>query len=126
MLRAPLITACAGLILLAGCANFSDPRPESVTVSSSGVEARMSDGALCLGPRPDAALAWSGQLEGCATPYAYEARIDSRSNILRTVLEEIFDAIGYEDGLAPIAMVEITDAAGRSYSFASPPPPLEE
>lgn len=121
MQRFPLVTALIGAALLTSCANLGPATPQQVTVSSTGVEARMSDGSLCLGPRPEAAQAWSGQLEGCATPYAYEARIDNRSNLLRTVLEEIFDAIGYEDGLAPVAMVTITDDAGRSFGFASPP-----
>jgi opacity protein-like surface antigen len=115
-----IISALILAAALAGCA-ASAPRPVEVTLDRTLLEVRLSNGQTCLGPAPDAVDAgWSGTLQGCAVAWPYTVDIDTRTNPVRFVLQEIFTAIGLADALAPVATVTLTDDAGRLRRFASP------
>ncbi len=117
-----LLFLTAATVGLSACA-ATPPRPVEVSLSQTLLEVRLSNGQTCTGPAPAAAAAgWSGTLEGCAVALPYEVTIDPGTNPVRFVLQEIFTAIGLTDAIAPIATVTITDATGRTRTFASPPP----
>ncbi|WP_114966913.1 hypothetical protein [Alkalilacustris brevis] len=123
----PLRMMALGLGLvggLAACAPAGDPVPRDAALTRDMLSVTMSDGQRCFGPRPAEATAqgWQGRLEGCSAAYAYEVRLDPRSNPLREIIGAIFAALTLDDQLAEVAEVGITGADGRRYVFASPPP----
>jgi len=73
MIKRPVFVAC--LLVLAGCAVPQVSAPvvvQSVVLYRQTVTALMSDGALCVGQRPQGAKIWSGVMTGCAYPLAYQ------------------------------------------------------
>ncbi len=62
------------VLLLSGCAALArapDPRPALVILYRDTLTVQMSDGALCIGLRPQGPQRWSGVLQGCATPLGF-------------------------------------------------------
>ena len=105
--------------LLGGCLN-TQPQPQTVTVSATGIEVQMSNRQTCIGPAPVPGASWSGTLQGCDAPYPYRVTLDVSANPLRAVLETGASALGLT--LAPIAEVEIDGPAGNTWRFQSPEP----
>lgn len=97
-------------LALSGCAaGPGAERPERVRLTPSQLSVEFRDGSTCragMGPGGGA-----GRFEDCAQAAAYEVRI-GRQNLLAPVLGEI---------VSPIALVLVTDAAGRVHRFRMPP-----
>ncbi|QBY01054.1 hypothetical protein E2K80_10220 [Rhodophyticola sp. CCM32] len=126
MLRHPTILTAAALIALSAC-SIGPARPLSVALTETNITVPMSNGTTCRDTAsPGAGNQWSGNLQGCPTPYAYTVEIDPGTNPVRYILQEIFTALGNPDVIAPVARVTITDDTGRTRVFASPQPSLED
>lgn len=122
MMRPLTLLPIAAAAALVACA-MNPPRPLSVSLTEAMLEVPMSNGTICTGNAPEGASAgWSGTFESCPTPYGYTVEIDTRTNPFRYVLEEVFTALGGPDVIRPLATVTITDATGRTRTFASPTP----
>ena len=113
------------LLFVAACGVQTSSRPEAVLVERDRIPVSMSSGWPCMGFRTDetrTADGWAGRLEGCPDAYPYRVSLYGMSNPLRTLLVEVFEAIGAEDLIAPAALVEITTDTGHVYRFRSPDP----
>jgi hypothetical protein len=107
-----LLPACAGLTL--------SPVPQAARLSDSTLTVTLSDGTTC---RADwAAAGGAGRLDGCGQGYDYAVTVAENPNILRKLVDGVFAALGAEGVSPPLATVVLTDATGRDFTFASPPP----
>ena len=94
--------------------------PASARLSADVLTVTLTDGSVC---RADwAASGGVGRMEDCGAGFGYVVNVEQSPNILRQLAVGIVDALGADGALAPLAEVVLTDASGRDYSFASPPP----
>ena len=110
------------LLGLAACAPVAGSMavPASARLSADVLTVTLTDGLVC---RADwAASGGAGRMESCGAGYGYAVSVVEKPNILRQLAVGVVDALGAEGALAPLAEVVLTDASGRDYSFASPPP----
>lgn len=112
----PRILPFALLVTLAACA-VPAPVPQAARLSAETLTVTLSDGTTCR-----TAWAAEGRLDGCGPGYGYAVRVVENPNLLRQVAQGLFGALGAEGVLAPMAEVVLTDAAGGSWRFVSPPP----
>ena len=120
MLR-PVLALSAALTLSA-CASFGTaPRPAEVQLTKDQLVVSLTDASRCTMARPEGA-AWEGTLEGCAIAWPYAVQLDPRSNILRQLIDAIFER-SETVRLNAFGTVTITDpATGEVFRFVSPPP----
>ena len=78
-------------------------------------------GAPRTAPQPLAAEIGSGAFGNC--PGLTWRIVPQAPNLLRRVVEEGLALLAADSLLAPNVLIEVTDAAGRTTAFASPPPP---
>ncbi len=109
----------APLLLLLAC-GLAPPVPQAARLSADHLTLVMSDGTSCKAP------VGVGQMPGCGAGLIFRVDLVENPNLLRRVMEGAFGALGAEGALAPMAVVTVTDAAGRDYRFVSPPPVPEE
>ena len=110
------------LLGLAACAQGAGSMavPASARLSADVLTVTLTDGSVC---RADwAASGGAGRMESCGAGYGYAVSVVEKPNILRQLAVGVVDALGADGALAPLAEVVLTDASGRDYSFASPPP----
>jgi hypothetical protein len=108
------------LTLLAGCAAVGQPVPQAARLSSEVLTLTLSDGTVC---RADwAAAGGTGRLEPCGPGYDYAVDVVENPNLLSQIFTGLTEALGAEGAVAPLAEVTITDPAGRTRVFVSPPP----
>ena len=107
---------------LAGCAGFDmSPRPAQVSLTQDQLVVTLSDASRCEMARPEGA-AWSGQLQGCSLNWPYMVELDTRSNILRRLVEAIFQPANGLVTLNALGTVTIVDPSdGTEFVFVSPP-----
>ncbi|SEN60744.1 hypothetical protein SAMN05216227_101846 [Pseudorhodobacter antarcticus] len=105
----------APLALLVGCAGMTAV-PTSARLGAEGAVIELSDGSRCMAPMGAARLA------SCGAGYDSLVQIEENPNLLRRFLAEGFVAMGGQGILAPMGVVTLTDAQGRAFQFASPPP----
>lgn len=111
-LALPLLSACALL--------QAEPVPQAARLSDSTLTVTLSDATVC---RADwAAAGGAGRLEGCGAGYDYRVTVAENPNILRQLVDGVFAALGAEGVTPPLGTVVLTDATGRDFTFASPPP----
>lgn len=106
------------LALLAGCAGLTDPQPLAARLSADALTVTLTDGSVCR-------TGWQarqGRLADCGPGYDWQVEVVRDPNLLRQLAEGVFGALGAEGALAPMATVTLTDARGRAFRFASPPP----
>ena len=110
------------LLVLAGCAGFPGPPvPQAARLSSDVLTVTLSDATVCR-----AHWQAAGRLENCGPGFDYTVAVDQNPNILRKWVQELTLALNAKGVVPPLAEVVITDAQGRAYRFASPPPvPLD-
>lgn len=94
--------------------------PASARLSAEVLTVTLSDGSVCRANW--AAAGGVGRMEGCGAGFGYAVNVEQSPNVLRQLAVGIVDALGADGALAPLAEVVLTDASGRDYSFASPPP----
>jgi hypothetical protein len=137
----PILPAALALVLLAGCVAVdpltgdlvqTGPRAaqggtsEATRVSGSIVTAervtlRMSDGARCVGDRPEGeAAGWSGVTTGCGYELPYTVTFVQGGSAQRAVVEAVPVGAGPDGRLAPRAEVYVTDVDGLRRLFVSP------
>ncbi|WP_127045661.1 hypothetical protein [Pseudorhodobacter sp. E13] len=109
----------APVLLLLGC-GVAQPVPQAARLSADQLTVVMSDGSSCKAP------IGAGEMPGCGAGLSYRVDLVQNPNLLRRVVEGAFGALGAEGALAPMAEVTLTDTAGRSYRFVSPPPAPKE
>lgn len=109
------------LPLLAGCAALqAPPQPQAARLSNERLTVTLTDGTVC---RADwVAAGGAGRLEPCGPGFDYRVTVEENPNLLRQVFTEITGALGADGVVPPMAQVVVTDAAGRAFTFASPPP----
>lgn len=109
------------LALLAACAvPQADAVPQAARLSAEVLTVTLSDGSTC---RADwRAQGGAGRMEDCGAGIDWQVQELGDPNILRQIAEGVFAALGAEGALAPLAQVTLTDARGRAFRFASPPP----
>ncbi len=107
-------------VFLAGCAGFGGPAvPVAARLSADRLTLSLSDGTVC---RADwQATGGAGRLETCGAGFDYRVTPVEKPNLLRQLFDGITAALGAEGVLAPMAVVEVSDA-GRDWRFVSPPP----
>ncbi|HMO07511.1 MAG TPA: hypothetical protein PKD10_07660 [Paracoccaceae bacterium] len=103
-------------LVLAACAALP-PAPQTARLSAETLTVTLSDGTTCR-----TAWAAQGRLNGCGPGFGYEVRVVENPNLLRQIAQGLFAALGAEGALAPMAEVVLTDAAGATWRFVSPPP----
>ena len=104
--------------LLAGCVSAGQPPvPQAARLSADVLTVTLSDATVCR-------TNWqpAGRLDGCGPDFDYTVTVDQNPNILRKWVQELVLALNAKGVVPPLAEVVITDAQGRSYRFASPPP----
>ena len=106
----------AVMAVLAGCAALP-PEPQAARLSAETLTVTLSDGTTCRTP-----WATRGRLDGCGPGFGYEVRLVENPNLLRRLAVGLFGALGAEGALAPMAEVVLTDGAGGTWRFVSPPP----
>lgn len=104
------------IAVLAGCA-AAPPVPQAARLSADLLTVTLSDGTTCR-----AAWAAQGRLDGCGPGFGYAVRVVDNPNLLRRLAVGLFGALGAEGALAPLAEVVLTDGAGGTWRFVSPPP----
>ena len=108
----------AVLLLLAGCAGFSAaPVPQAARLSADVLTVTLSDATVCR-----AQWQAAGRLENCGPGFDYTVALDQNPNILRKWVQELALVLNAKGVVPPLAEVVITDAQGRAWRFASPPP----
>ena len=107
---------------LAACAPriVGNAAPATAKLSAEVLTVTLTDGTVCRANW--AAAGGEGRMEDCGAGLGYAVTVVEKPNILRQLAVGIVDALGAEGALAPLAEVVLTDASGRDYSFASPPP----
>ena len=117
MVKPVLMTA---LMLLAGCAvPGAAVVPQAARLSNEVLTVQLSDGTIC---RADwAAAGGAGRLEPCGPGYDYAVRKVEDPNLLRQLFTGLTSALGAEGVVPPMAEVVVTDAAGQTFVFVSPP-----
>ncbi|HSF65444.1 MAG TPA: hypothetical protein VLA78_13720 [Paracoccaceae bacterium] len=113
-MRAALIP----LLLLAACAALPSPQPQAARLSADTLTVTLTDGTAC---RADW-RAGAGRLADCGPGYDWQVEEVRDPNLLRQLAEGVLGALAAEGALAPMAAVTLTDAQGRVFRFASPPP----
>lgn len=94
--------------------------PASARLSADVLTVTLTDGTVC---RADWAVTGGvGRMEGCGAGFGYAVNMVQSPNVLRQLAVGNVEALGAEGAFAPLAEVVLTDASGRDYSFASPPP----
>ncbi len=118
MLRSTLALS-AGLALGA-CATFGpSPRPADVSLTEDALVVVLTDASRCTMARPKGEV-WSGALEGCAIAWPYEVALDPKNNILRRLVQAVFERTDAVT-VAALGTVVITDpGTGDVYTFVSP------
>lgn len=112
LLALPILSACAAL--------QTGPVPQAARLSETTLTVTLSDATVC---RADwAAAGGTGRLEGCGAGYDYAVTVAENPNVLRQLWQGIVQALGAEGISPPLATVVLTDATGRDFTFASPPP----
>ncbi len=111
-------------LLLSGCAGISTaPVPQAARLTNDLLTVTLTDATVC---RADWAKAGgAGHLDGCGLGYDYSVTVDQHPNILRQWMVELALALRADQAVPPLATVVLTDAAGKSYTFTSPPPAAE-
>lgn len=110
-------------LALAGCAGITtEPQPQAARLTADQLTVTMTDAKVC---RADwRAAGGAGRLEACGLDYA--ATLDPNPNILHQWAQELALALNATSAFPPMAEVVLTNAAGRSFRFTSPPPaPLD-
>jgi hypothetical protein len=108
----------AMVLALCGCAGWSGaPVPQAARLSAEVLTVTLSNGAVCRADWPT-----SAPLQGCGSGMTYTVSVDQSPNILRKWVQELALALNGQSTVPPYAQVVITDAAGRDWRFASPPP----
>ena len=79
----------------------------------------LTDGTRCVALTPF--TTGSGAFGNC--PGLTWRIVPQAPNLLRRVVEEGLALLAADSLLAPNVLIEVTDAAGRTTAFASPPPP---
>ena len=106
------------LLLLAGCAGIvGAPTPQAARLSADVLTVTLSDATVCR-------VKWqaAGRLENCGPGFDYTVAVDQNPNILRKWVQELALVLNAKGVVPPLAEVVITDAQGRAWRFASPPP----
>ncbi len=112
ILAIPLLSACALL--------QADPVPSEARLSDTTLTVVLSDGTTC---RAEWAVAGgAGRLDPCGAGYDYTVTVAENPNVLRKLVDGLFAALGADGVSPPLGTVVLTDAAGRDFTFASPPP----
>jgi hypothetical protein len=110
----------AAAALLAACATTRPaPQPVAAEVVRAVLVVHLTDGTRCVALTPF--TTGTGTFGNC--PGLSWRILPERPNILRRVVEEGLALIAADALLAPFAVIAVTDAAGRTTVFASPPPP---
>jgi hypothetical protein len=104
----------APLFLLA-CGNVT-PRPEAARLGADQLQLVMSDASTCNAP------IGAGRMPMCGAGLTYSVELVENPNLLRQFMEGAFGVLGAQGVLAPMAVVTVSDDAGREYRFVSPPP----
>ena len=106
---------------LAGCAGFDmSPRPAEVSLTQDRLVVTLTDASRCEMARPEGA-AWSGQLQGCSLNWPYTVELDARTNILRQLVEALFQPANGLVTLNALGTVTIVDPSdGTEFVFVSP------
>jgi hypothetical protein len=113
-------TAAAAGAILAGCtAAARPPEPVAAEIVRAVLVVHLSNGARCVALTPFTAR--EGRFGHCPD-LSWRITAEERSNLLRRVVEEGLALLAADRYLAPFAVIEVTDAAGRVTVFASPPP----
>lgn len=112
ILALPLLSACA--LLQAG------PVPQTARLSETTLTVTLSDGTTCRAEW--AAAGGAGRLEPCGPGYDYAVTVAENPNVLRKLVDGLFAALGADGVSPPLGTVVLTDASGRDFTFASPPP----
>lgn len=102
-------------LLLAACA--APPAPVAARLNTENLTVTLSDGTDCTAPASP-----EGRFDRCNADLGWQIAPDLPANPLRQVVEAVFTEIGAGQTLAPMARITLTDAAGRSTTFASPAP----
>ena len=108
----------AMILALCGCAGIATaPVPQAARLSADVLTVTLSDATVCR-------TNWqaAGRLDGCGPGYDYTVTVDGNPNILRQWMQELALALDAKGAVPPYAVVMITDAQGRDWRFASPPP----
>ena len=106
-------------LVASACAPLSmQPRPDTARLSADRLVVVMRDGSTC-------AANWTvdggaGILQPCAL--AYRVTPEANPNPLRKASEEVLGALGASAAQPPMAVIEVTDGAGRVSRFVSPMP----
>ncbi|NEX47826.1 hypothetical protein [Pseudotabrizicola algicola] len=109
-------------LVLAGCVGplGGAPQPQAARLSAEVLTLTLTDGTVCR------VTNWTvvpeGRLDPCLPGARYAVRLVENPNFLRQIWTGLTSALGAEGAVPPMAEVEITDAAGRSQVFVSPPP----
>lgn len=106
------------VLVLAGCAGFGGAAvPQAARLSADVLTVTLSDATVCR-------TQWqaAGRLDACGPGFDYTVSGDQNPNVLRKWAQELALALDAQGVVPPMAEVVITDAAGRSWRFASPPP----
>lgn len=108
----------AMMLALSGCAGFPGaPVPQAARLSADMLVVTLSDASVCR-------VQWqaAGRLDGCGPGFDYTVTVDQNPNILRQWVQELALALDAKGAVPPLAEVVISDASGRDWRFASPPP----
>lgn len=118
-----LVAALSACVPTAPTVGGPAPRPVSAALASDGaLRVNLSNGRVCRGGvPPEGTRYWTGSLGGCEG-WSYAVRLDERTNPARYIVEVVLTALTLDAALAPVAEVTVTDPAGLSTVFASPPP----
>jgi hypothetical protein len=114
------VAAFAVPLVLAACVIAPEPRPVAARLTPDALDVTLSDSRVCRAEKP-AEGPWEGALTGCPPGWRYAIDLDGRTNPGRLLVEAVLSALTLEGVLAPLAEVQVTDAAGRATVFDSPP-----
>jgi hypothetical protein len=113
------LTLAAALVLAACGAVRPAPQPVAAEIVRAVLVVHLTDGTRCVALTP-----FTTQTGGFGNCPGLTWRIlPERPNVLRRVIEEGMALLAADALLAPFAVIEVTDARGRTTLFASPPPP---
>lgn len=110
-------------LVLAGCAGIIPaPQPQAARLTANQLTVTMTDATVC---RADwRAAGGAGRLDACGLDYA--VTLDPNPNFLHQWAQELALALNAKSAFPPMAEMVLTNAAGRSFRFTSPPPaPLD-
>ncbi len=101
------------------CAPLSvEPRPDTARLTAERLVVGMGDGSTCAADWK--AEGGAGTLQPCAL--SYRVMPEANPNPLRKASEAVLGAVGARAAQPPMAVIEVTDGAGRVVRFVSPLP----